>query len=971
MEKVIASTYRIIRKLGSGGGGNVYLADHLRLNKKVVLKADKRKITTRASLLRREADVLKNLNHPNIPKVYDFFAEDDTVYTVMDYIAGESLERPLKRGEHFSQPQVIQWAKELLDALEYLHSPTHGDPPRGFVHSDIKPANLMKTPDNHIILIDFNIALSLGEDCVIGCSSGYASPEHYGLDFSSESDTVNGESETEAAISENSETEADENTVERTITETDSDVTEADEKEKIERSSGSPKKMIVPDVRSDIYSTGATLYHLLSGTKPAKNAKAVIPLSEKEFSPQVIKIISKAMNPNPDLRYQTARDMKSDFLYLRICDPRVRRMRIEKGIDISAVLSVFILGTAMTFVGLKRMQTTESWLKLAEYSKAELDAGDVEKAIQDALAGVAEKKGILIPDTLPESQRALTNALGIYDLSDKFSSLGLVKLPSAPYKIRISPDGTKIAAVYQSEAAVYDTENLQKIMSCPVQESPLADVLFTDSEHLLAAGNDGVALYDIKSGKKIWCIGAAETLAISGDGKIFAAFNRNEHKISLHDIQDGSLLIDRSLEGRQIESVFNDIFADPQNQIFAMNDHGTMLAVSFPDGGLSIFNMENPDDDLIVYENSDYTEFSGGFHNDMFAFTASKSDHSIFGLIDTVNGTYIGDMESNLQMKARADKKGIWISEGNLLSEFNADTLENREIAFTDTFNITDFSVSDKNVLTVTDEPGFCIFDKGENPLRREKNEEIYSSAEISMGYAALANRSQPDIRVLKEESHEDTCILRYDPMYAHDEARMTADGEKAMLFSYDGFRIYEKDGTLVSEGTFPEVDQIYDQQFRRESGKSWLDVMWYDGTVRSYSAEDGTQISEKKENGFLKDLSEEFNTEKYRFVSELHDAPKVYERESGKFVKELEKDAYLTYVTELDEYIITEYVRADGTRYGFLMNQDLEILADLPDLYDIDILDKSFIFDYKNGELRKCHLYSLQDLTDLGKNYR
>ena len=62
----------------------------------------------------------------------------------MDYIEGESLDRPLKRGEHFSQPQVIQWAKELLDALEYLHSPTHGDPPQGFVHSDIKPANLMR-----------------------------------------------------------------------------------------------------------------------------------------------------------------------------------------------------------------------------------------------------------------------------------------------------------------------------------------------------------------------------------------------------------------------------------------------------------------------------------------------------------------------------------------------------------------------------------------------------------------------------------------------------------------------------------------------------------------------------------------------------------------------------------------------------------------------------------------------------------
>lgn len=77
-----------------------------------------------------------------------------------------------------------------MEALSYLHSPTHGDPPRGYVHSDIKPANLMRTPDNNIYLIDFNIALALGEENVIGCSIGYASPEHYGLDFSSNYDTV-------------------------------------------------------------------------------------------------------------------------------------------------------------------------------------------------------------------------------------------------------------------------------------------------------------------------------------------------------------------------------------------------------------------------------------------------------------------------------------------------------------------------------------------------------------------------------------------------------------------------------------------------------------------------------------------------------------------------------------------------------------------------------------------------------------
>lgn len=144
MSRIIDSTYEIIGVIGTGGGGTVFLARHKRMGKKVVLKADKRKITTREDLLRREVDTLKNLSNTYIPQVYDYFIEDSVVYTAMEYIEGESLDKPLKRGEHFSQPQVIKWAVQLLSALDYLHDPVHGDPPRGYVHSDIKPANLMK-----------------------------------------------------------------------------------------------------------------------------------------------------------------------------------------------------------------------------------------------------------------------------------------------------------------------------------------------------------------------------------------------------------------------------------------------------------------------------------------------------------------------------------------------------------------------------------------------------------------------------------------------------------------------------------------------------------------------------------------------------------------------------------------------------------------------------------------------------------
>ena len=142
MPKIIASTYEILQEIGSGGGGTVYLGRHLRLNKKIVLKADHRKLTTKPEHLRREVDALKDLSHTYIPQVYDFVQEDGVVYTVMDYIEGESLDKSLKRGELYRQSQIIEWACELLEALSYLHS----RPPYGILHGDIKPAHIMLPP---------------------------------------------------------------------------------------------------------------------------------------------------------------------------------------------------------------------------------------------------------------------------------------------------------------------------------------------------------------------------------------------------------------------------------------------------------------------------------------------------------------------------------------------------------------------------------------------------------------------------------------------------------------------------------------------------------------------------------------------------------------------------------------------------------------------------------------------------------
>ncbi|EEG93899.1 hypothetical protein ROSEINA2194_02304 [Roseburia inulinivorans DSM 16841] len=144
--------------------------------------------------------------------------------------------------------------------------------------------------------------------------------------------------------------------------------------------------------------------------------------------------------------------------------------------------------------------------------------------------------------------------------------------------------------------------------------------------------------------------------------------------------------------------------------------------------------------------------------------------------------------------------------------------------------------------------------------------------------------------------------------------------------------------------------------------------MTWYDGTVRTYSAADGTLLSEEKGEKPDRTLDETFLTENYEIRSSLHDAPQVYDRVSGKWLASLEKEDYLTYVTQVQEDILTEYISTTGGRYGILLNDRLEEIAYLPNV--CDVVEDTFIFDTGSGELRQCRLYSLQELVALGESY-
>lgn len=153
-DTILQDRYLIVRKLAQGGMGAVYQATDLRFGSTVALKENLTSGSNLARAFQREARLLNKLRHQALPFVLDYFVEDEGIFLVMQFIPGDDLGLLLKkRGVPFITKQVLQWADQLLDALEYLHE---HEPP--VIHRDIKPQNLKLSSRGEIILLDFGLA---------------------------------------------------------------------------------------------------------------------------------------------------------------------------------------------------------------------------------------------------------------------------------------------------------------------------------------------------------------------------------------------------------------------------------------------------------------------------------------------------------------------------------------------------------------------------------------------------------------------------------------------------------------------------------------------------------------------------------------------------------------------------------------------------------------------------------------------
>ena len=168
---ILRERYRLTNIVGQGGMGNVYRAEDLRLPGRLCAIKEVRpdplataegRAQAREQFL-QEASILAQLDHPNLPKVSDYFTEGGNEYLVMDYVPGDDLSQVLRgsreRGQKLDQKVVLSWADQIIDALAYLHVQ---DPP--VLHRDIKPANIKLTPDQRIKLVDFGLVKLLAAD---------------------------------------------------------------------------------------------------------------------------------------------------------------------------------------------------------------------------------------------------------------------------------------------------------------------------------------------------------------------------------------------------------------------------------------------------------------------------------------------------------------------------------------------------------------------------------------------------------------------------------------------------------------------------------------------------------------------------------------------------------------------------------------------------------------------------------------
>lgn len=391
-QEMMKSTFDHITQIGAGGGGTIFKAYHKRLGIDVVLKKiHVNKLNTIAH--EAEKDILKGLKNDYIPKIYDFIEYGEDVFTVMEYIPGDSFADLLKQNRRFSQKEVAKWLLQLCKVVDYLHSQKPA-----IIHCDIKPANIMLTPEGNICLIDFNISGVKTDEGIaaIGYSNGYAPVEQFAtvaryLEEKKAAKAVisekidvqvsaAGNDETEIAWDETEIAQEDgteiigvkaERVPERSLIRALSD----EEWQRAKELAAETGKSLKVDERTDIYSVGACMYHILTGVKPQPFYKDPVPVSVvlPNVSESLAYVIDKAMALKPQDRFKSSGQLLKTVRNIGTVDKRYKALVRRQWLIFLMMLACSVISAGITALGKLTMAEEKEEL-YAEYVEAIIDA---------------------------------------------------------------------------------------------------------------------------------------------------------------------------------------------------------------------------------------------------------------------------------------------------------------------------------------------------------------------------------------------------------------------------------------------------------------------------------------------------------------------------------------------------------------------------------------------------------------------
>ncbi len=447
---VIAGKYEILKEVGHGGMSVVYLAMDTHLNRNWAVKEIRKTGKTKndeiiENSILVEANLIKRLDHPALPRIVDIIDNGSTIYIVMDFIEGESMDKIL--AEYGAQPEekVIEWAMQVCDVFSYLHSQK---PP--IIYRDMKPANLMLKPNGNICIIDFGIAReykeeNLADTKVLG-TKGYAPPEQY-----------NGQT----------------------------------------------------DPRSDIYALGMTMHQLLTGVDPTSGEQyASVRYWNPELSEGIEAIINKCVEPAAENRYQNCQDLLLDLQDPEKVTRGWKRMLKKRlftfvGVTAFAILSLIagiVLNATSKQIKNKSYETLTTSANVEDnYVAIELDpertkayqnlvdyytqqATDVDTARIDYLINQVDnsvKSGYLNSDN--------------GDVANLYYGLGKLKFYKADAKSESPLNGVKDAKEYFRKAA-QSTEDFDNKVLAEVYYD-MSKILTANPSGMVTVNNDYIGLF--------------------------------------------------------------------------------------------------------------------------------------------------------------------------------------------------------------------------------------------------------------------------------------------------------------------------------------------------------------------------------------------------------------------------------------------------------------------------------------------